>query len=246
MRTSLLRFLGTLLAMAVAPAAAIAQQAVISTGANLRAGPGPGYPVVAQLNRGVAVQVAGCTDGYQWCDVLLPGGELRGWVVAQSLAYPYQGQPVPLASYGATLGVPLVTFAIGSYWGAHYRDRPFYREPRYWGGRPPQAYYGRPGWDGGHGGPQPGWHGGPSYNGRPPGARWGGDHRPDGLQGRPDYRPGGGGEHGREPGRSGVGDRGDGGHHGGGSANHGGYRGNGGHDGGGDRGGGDHGGGNRR
>ena len=26
---------------------------------------------------------------------------------------------------------------IGNYWGRYYRDRPWYREPRWWGGRPP-------------------------------------------------------------------------------------------------------------
>lgn len=150
MSTLKMRSLGIVVAAIAIPLAAVAEPSVVNTGANLRAGPGANYPVVAQLRPGVTVDVQGCTAGYQWCDVLLPGGGLRGWVFARSLSAPYQGQPVPLTNYGATIGIPLITFAIGTYWGAHYRDRPFYREPRYWGGRPPPlaaGHYGRPDWD---------------------------------------------------------------------------------------------------
>jgi uncharacterized protein YraI len=145
MATFSLRSLRIALAVAVLPAVAMAQPSVINSSANLRAGPGPNYPVVAQLRPGVPVDVAGCTAGYHWCDVVLSGNGLRGWVFARSLSSPYQGQRVPLANFGANIGVPLISFSIGNYWGSHYRDRPFYREPRYWGGRPPPPqFYGRP------------------------------------------------------------------------------------------------------
>lgn len=61
-----------------------------------------------------------------------------------SLDYAYEEQHVPLATYGAVIGVPIVTFAIGSYWGDYYRDRPWYNQPRWWGGRPPPPPM--PGW----------------------------------------------------------------------------------------------------
>ncbi len=127
----------TLVLLATAPALAAAEQAYTNTYSNLRAGPGPDYPVVAQLALNTPLDVAGCTAGYQWCDVLLQGGALRGWIYAPSLSYPYQGRAVVLPQYGAAIGIPLISFAIGSYWGSYYRNQPWYGEPRYWGGRPP-------------------------------------------------------------------------------------------------------------
>jgi uncharacterized protein YraI len=118
------------------PLAAAAQQAFTRGSVNLRAGPSSAYPLVALLAPGQPLQVMGCTAGYGWCDVVLPDG-LRGWAYAGSLDYAYEEQHVPLAAYGAVIGVPIVTFAIGSYWGDYYRDRPWYSQPRWWGGRPP-------------------------------------------------------------------------------------------------------------
>lgn len=125
------------------PLAAAAQDAFTRGAVNLRAGPSSTYPMVATLAPGQPVQVMGCTSGYGWCDVVLPDG-LRGWAYAGSLDYAYQEQRVPLATYGAVIGVPIVTFAIGSYWGDYYRDRPWYGQPRWWGGRPPPPPV--PGW----------------------------------------------------------------------------------------------------
>ncbi|XAH23951.1 SH3 domain-containing protein [Xylophilus sp. GW821-FHT01B05] len=213
------------LAALLLPAAAQAQQAYTNTGVNLRAGPGASYPVVVQLAPSTSLNVQGCVAGYQWCDVVLPDG-LRGWVYAQSLSYPYQGRPVPLAGYGATIGIPLVTFALGSYWGSYYRDRPWYGEPRYWGGRrppPPQHNWHPPGRPPHMGGGGPGWnrpdrpHGGwdrPGGGQRPGGGHPGGGPRPGGGQG------GGHGGGGHDGGRHG-GDRHDGGGRGGHGGGHG-------------------------
>ncbi|MDF1484909.1 SH3 domain-containing protein [Ramlibacter sp. H39-3-26] len=147
--SSILRRMALVLA-AAAPALAAAEQAYTNVYANLRAGPGPNYPIVAQLGLNTPLEVVGCTAGYQWCDVLLQGGALRGWIYAPSLSYPYQGRTVLLPQYGAVIGVPLISFAIGSYWGSHYRSQPWYGEPRYWGGRPPPRHHLPP--------PHPNWH----------------------------------------------------------------------------------------
>lgn len=125
------------------PLGALAQQAFTRAGVSLMAGPGNSYPVVAMLGEGQPVDVMGCTRGYGWCDVVLPDG-LRGWLYAAVLEYPYQGTPVPLPGYAAVIGVPIITFTIGSYWGRYYRDRPWYPEPRWWGGRTPPPP--TPGW----------------------------------------------------------------------------------------------------
>ncbi|MBO9645844.1 MAG: SH3 domain-containing protein [Pseudacidovorax sp.] len=176
---------GIVAGMLALPIAALAQQAFTRAGVTLMAGPGNSYPIVAQLGQGQPVDVMGCTQGYGWCDVILPDG-LRGWLFAGVLEYPYQGAPVPLPGYGAIIGVPIITFSLGNYWGRYYRDRPWYGEPRWWGGRPPPPPPpgwrppppGRPGWQP-HPGPpppnfrpprppvwqQPGW---PDNNVRPP------------------------------------------------------------------------------
>lgn len=134
---------------------------------DLYAGPSGDYPVVSELGPGQPVTVMGCVSDYSWCDVTVPG--LRGWVYGGYLSYPYQGGYVPLTSYGAAIGLPIVAFSLGAYWGSFYRDRPWYGEQQRWEhvppperGRPPAA---------------PAWHGAP---GRPPGMPAGGGERPPG------------------------------------------------------------------
>lgn len=118
-----------------APLAAAAQQAFASKPVNLRAGPARDYPLVAQLGPGTPVQVAGCVNGYSWCDVTLQDGN-RGWVYARNLNYPYQGNQVPLITYGSAIGLPIIVFSIGSYWGQYYRGRPWYGQQSHWAHRP--------------------------------------------------------------------------------------------------------------
>jgi uncharacterized protein YraI len=203
-------------------AAAFAQTPAATNGpVNLRAGPGQDYPVVSQLPGGVPVTVMGCVAGYTWCDVALPN--LRGWVYAGRISYPYQGSPVPVLNYGTVIGLPIVTFSIGTYWGNYYRGRPWYHDQSRWahrpppppprpgGGRPPGPPPGGhpPGHGGGRppGGPPPGHGGGRPPGGQPPGN---GGGRPPGGQppGNGGARPPGGqppGSGGRPPGGGGGG-----------------------------------------
>lgn len=201
MKTTVWRWVGAGALALSMPLAATAQQAFTRISVNLRAGPAADYPVVAVLGGGQPLDVMGCTGGYSWCDVVLPDG-LRGWVFAQSLDYAYEQQRVPLASYGAVIGVPIVTFALGSYWSNYYRDRPWYGDRRWWGSRPPPPVHGwrpppppRPEWrpnpwrPGGPGGPGPGFRPRPDRPPPPgPGVR---PPRDDGFRPRPDpgFRP---------------------------------------------------------
>ena len=129
------------IALLALPLAASAQQAYTRHGLNLRAGPSNNYPVVARLGGGQPLDVVGCTRGYGWCDVALPDG-MRGWLYAPGLDYVNDGNRVPLAGYGAAIGIPIVGFAVGNYWGNYYRDRPWYGERRWWGNAAPPPAYG--------------------------------------------------------------------------------------------------------
>jgi uncharacterized protein YraI len=261
------RWLGIGTLALVLPVVASAQQAFTRGPVNLRAGPSNDYPLVANLAPGQPLQVVGCTSGYGWCDVALPDG-MRGWAYAGSLDYAYEEQRVPLVTYGAAIGVPIVAFSLGAYWSNYYRDRAWYGQPRWWGGAPPPPP--GPGWR-----PPPpvvGWHPnpypGPGY--RPPGYRppapgyrpppppgyrpppgGGGYHPPPGYRPPPGggghpppgaRPPGGGGNPGfGQPGHGGgrpPGGGGPGGGHGGGGGGHGGGGGGGGGHGGGGPGGG--------
>ncbi|MGZ5205071.1 MAG: SH3 domain-containing protein [Caldimonas sp.] len=184
------------------PALAAAQEAHSIKWVNLRAGPARDYPLVASVGPGTPLAVQGCTDGFGWCDVIGPDG-VRGWVYAGNITYPYQSAEVPVISYGAMIGIPIVTFMIGSYWGSYYQDRPWFRDRGRWEHhRPPPRPVFRP-----PGpprpivrplpGPRPPFTRPPGDN-RPPGARPPGDRPPPpGARppGRPpgDARPPGGG-----------------------------------------------------
>ena len=178
--------------IATIPLTVAAQEAHSLKWVNLRAGPARDYPVVARLGPGTPLAVQGCMDGYSWCDVIAPG-DARGWVYAGNIAYPYQSADVPILTYGAMIGFPIVSFVIGDYWGQYYRNRPWYGNQAYRG-------HSRPG-------PQPGMRppGSPRPFVRPPnapqppGMRPPGDQRPPPGHARPPGGAGGGGPGGGHP-----------------------------------------------
>ncbi len=164
------------------PLAATAQNAFTTRGVNMRAGPDSSYPLVASLPPGASVSVGGCLNSYTWCDVYT--GNVRGWVYANYLSYPYQSTQVPIYNYGPALGIPLITFSIGSYWDNNYRGRPFYGDRGRWESHPwhPPAARFAPNWR-----PPSQPHG--SY--RPPSYHPQQNHG----DGRPDYHPPNNGGH---------------------------------------------------
>jgi uncharacterized protein YraI len=162
---------------------------VVTSYVDLYAGPDVGYPTIAQLPAGTSVAIQGCTADWGWCDVITLG--MRGWVAGTFVQYTYQNQPVYVADYGARIGIPIVAFSIGLYWGNYYRDRPFYRNRDYWYHRPyvPRPPPRPPGYRPGYHPPGPGYrppvagpvHRPPSNNGHNPGNRPpppSQDHRP--------------------------------------------------------------------
>ncbi|AUT59570.1 SH3 domain-containing protein [Paraburkholderia terrae] len=192
MRVACVAVMGTV-ALSIASGAASAQsQAYTNQPVYLYAGPAQDYPVVAQLPAGQPVAVYGCVSGYTWCDVAIE--QARGWVYGGYLTYPYQGSNVPIMTYGTAIGLPLITFSIGSYWDHYYRGRPWYGERGRWANHPPPPHRPPPPPPGGNR-PPPGGNRPPSTSPAsppppgPPGAGHG--HRPGPPQqgGRPPEAP---------------------------------------------------------
>lgn len=134
-----MRKFGLLIAIAsliafAAPAAAFAARGYTTADVNMRAGPSTDYPVVTTIPERGEVEIYGCLDERDWCDVSWAG--FRGWVSAHYLEYFYEGHYVYLPDYFEVIHVPIVTFVLGSYWEQHYRSRPWFhnrpRWERYW------------------------------------------------------------------------------------------------------------------
>ena len=114
----------------LAPFAANAAVGYITDDVTLRAGPDTDFPRIDVLDEGTRVRVMGCIDGFEWCDVIAHGE--RGWVSGDYLELAYEGRNVYLYDYGPRLGIPIISFSLGSYWGNHYRHYPWYDRRDYY------------------------------------------------------------------------------------------------------------------
>ncbi len=98
---------------------------------NMRSGPSTSYPAVTVIPDGTSITINGCLSSVNWCDVSFFGG--RGWVSGNYVQATYRSNRVYVGpTYYRSLGIPLVTFDVDTYWGRHYRDRDFYRERDRW------------------------------------------------------------------------------------------------------------------
>ena len=110
--------------------AAVAVSATVTTGVHLRAGPAIVYPSVVILQPSTTVQVFGCEQDYNWCDVQI--GASRGWVDAAFLQVYSPSGPVLVASSAPMLGLPIVPFSFNSYWSTYYVAQPWYGRRAYY------------------------------------------------------------------------------------------------------------------
>ena len=129
-----MRIRGLFIAAAVLlmPAAVLAAPGIVTTTVSLRAGPGEGFPTVDRIPGGERVNIHGCLRGTAWCDV--SWSDDRGWVSSQYLEYLYRNHYVYLPDYVDQIDVPVVPFALTSYWSSHYAGRPWYQRRAYWSG----------------------------------------------------------------------------------------------------------------
>ena len=89
--------------------AAFAQtSATATTDLNVRAGPGPQYPIVGYIQADDSVSITGCLAASQWCTVSFAGGQ--GWAYSSYLVADLSGAPVVVAERQAEIGVPAVTY----------------------------------------------------------------------------------------------------------------------------------------
>ncbi|MBS0417195.1 MAG: SH3 domain-containing protein [Proteobacteria bacterium] len=113
--------------------AAMAENAVTTEVASVRAGPDDAYPEVAQLDSDSPVEVVGCLDDWSWCDVTFDGN--RGWLYSPDITFEYEGGYVPFYTYAPAFSIPVISFTVDTYWGRYYHDRPWYRDRDEWSHR---------------------------------------------------------------------------------------------------------------
>lgn len=129
--------LAALLCLLFTPAAHAADAYAV-TNVNLRAGPDGGYPVVDTLNEGERVELLGCLNGLQWCEVETRHEE-RGWIYAHYLNTSSNGRAYTIIQSNGLGGLRILTFRPNDYWNTHYRTKSFYRKRDRW--LPPDHYH---------------------------------------------------------------------------------------------------------
>lgn len=97
-----------LILAAGASTAYAAMNATVLTDLNVRAGPGPQYPVVTVLKGGSTAVLDGCVAGSNWCRVDV--GDVSGWAYGSYLTTDLGGSTVVISERHADLAIPVVSY----------------------------------------------------------------------------------------------------------------------------------------
>ncbi|MCC6735967.1 MAG: DUF1236 domain-containing protein [Bauldia sp.] len=114
----------------IAAAQGIAGTATVVTDLNLRAGPGPAYPVIVTIPANAVINVHGCEAALTWCDVDWNGN--RGWSYAAYLTYAGTAtaplptpMPIPQVVQNAP---PTIVYEQEAYFNQYYQNQTFYND----------------------------------------------------------------------------------------------------------------------
>lgn len=76
------------------------------TDLNVRAGPGPQYPVIGTLAAGQSATLNGCIEGSKWCTIAGAGG--KGWIYSDYVTGDFSGSRVIVTRRPADAGIAVV------------------------------------------------------------------------------------------------------------------------------------------
>lgn len=102
--------------LTVMSGSALADTAVSAvTDLNVRAGPGPQYPVIGVLAAGQSATLNGCIENSKWCTIAEAGGQ--GWVYSDYVTADFGGSRVVLTQrpHGSSVAVVSPPEDIGDY-----------------------------------------------------------------------------------------------------------------------------------
>jgi uncharacterized protein YraI len=121
--------LGLALATCLISSSAFAAEGVAIGASTLRAGPGDEYPSIASVPSGEVLDVLGCLNRHDWCDVSAEGE--RGWLSGSRIAFVRGTEHLVLAEHYDEFKPPVVVFSLNEYWGSHYESRPWYSDDKW-------------------------------------------------------------------------------------------------------------------
>jgi len=82
---------------------------------NVRAGPGPQYPVIGVLAAGQSATLSGCIENSKWCTIAEAGG--KGWVYSDYVTADFSGSRVVVTRRPVDAGIAVVEPPVDDIYG---------------------------------------------------------------------------------------------------------------------------------
>lgn len=115
-------------ALAAMSGVALAETAVSAVAdLNVRAGPGPQYPVIGVLAAGQSATLEGCIANSKWCTIAETNG--RGWIYSDYVTADFGGNAVVLTRRPADAGIAVVEQPDDSDYSDNYTGAIISAEP---------------------------------------------------------------------------------------------------------------------